>query len=676
MSLIDLFKGRNKNRSSPPNIPLDMDESGERVYYEDIVEGIKAELERRRDDRATLELQWTLNANFLAGRQNCDIDVYHRLIKDDERTTKKDREKRIYNRIAPLMETRHANLGSVKYQMVVNPRSPEPDDVEKAKVSSKLLEYCQSVTSFTNKMDKLISWMELCGTSFTLSWWDTELGEVVGDGTTTRINPDGDEAVESRPLKSGDIAFGLLSPYEVFPYSLAIEDIADQHDIIIERVMDIGNIYDLYGKQYDGDEIEGYVLTPLPDGSSGHGSTYSTCGVSKVRHENCERVITYLENPSRKHPKGRLITVIRDDIVYYGDLPAGVMPITAFKSKPVAGQFFAKSVIQDLIPLQRSYNENYNKIQDYIDTVANNPWLVPSGSLDDDVLDDGDSIDSGAMLVYNPAFGVPSLIEYPEPPSIVYHMLDRLASDMEYAAGVSQLMVVGAAPSGVTSGTAIDNLRQIDSTRMSLTADNIRNGVLEMARIWLMLNKCYSDGYRVVMIAGQDDVGGVYTWCSEDINSYDITFSAENELRHSQDQKRQDFLNALSAGLLVGDDGRIDKRYIDIGLSLFGLDTASSSYTEADLQLKNANRENSYLESGVIPERGQYDDDEVHVEEHIKYALGADYRQLQHRAPEYCKMFDNHIADHRAKIKEKEDAERQEAMAQAAQMQAMNTQKG
>lgn len=676
MSLIDLFKGRSKDRPEPPNVPLDLDESGDRIFYEDIVEGIKAELERRRDKRAALELQWTLNANFMAGRQNCDIDVYKRIIKDDGRTTKKDREKRIYNRIAPLMETRHANLGSVKYQMVVNTRSPEPDDVEKAKVSSKLLEYCQSVTDFTAKADKLISWMELCGTAFTLSWWDGERGEKVGEGTVTRINDDGDGVSEQVPVMSGDIAFGLISPYEVFPHSMTVEEISDQHDVIIERVMDIGEIFDLYNIRFDGEEVESYVLTPLQNGSSGHGSVYSTCGMSKVRRENCERVISYFENPSKKYPMGRLITVIRDEIVYYGDLPGGVMPLVAFKSKPVAGHFFAKSVIQDLIPLQRSYNENYNKIQDYIDTVANNPWLVPSGSLDDDVLDGTNGIDSGSMLVYNPTFGVPSLIEYPEPPTIVYQMLDRLASDMEYAAGVSQLMVVGAAPSGVTSGTAIDNLRQIDSTRMSLTADNIRNGVLEMARIWLMLNKCYSSGYRVVMIAGQDDVGGVYTWCSEDINSYDITFSAENELRHSQDQKRQDFLNALSAGLLVGDDGRIDKRYIDIGLSLFGLDTASSSYTEADLQLKNANRENSYLESGVIPERGQYDDDEVHVEEHIKYALGADYRQLMKRAPEYCKMFDNHIEEHCAKIREKEEAARQEAMAQAAQMQTMNTQKG
>nr|DAL57410.1 MAG TPA_asm: portal [Caudoviricetes sp.] len=672
MSLLDLFRGKAKNKPEPPNVPVDLDESGERIYYEDIVEGIKAELEKRRDDRALYELQWTLNANFMAGHQNCDIDVYRRCVRDTERQTKKDRERRVYNRVAPLMETRHANLGSVKYQMVVNPRSPEPDDVEKAKTSTKLLDYCQSVTDFADKMDKLISWAELCGTAFTLSWWDAERGERVGDGVVIRANADGDAVSEPKPIMTGDIAFGLVSPYEVFPQSLTIEDIADQHDIIIERVLDIGEIYDLYGRRYEGEEIDGYVLTPLPNGTSGHGNVYATYGVSKVQRENCERVITYLENPSRKYPRGRLITIIKDEIVYYGDLPAGIMPLTAIKSKPVSGQFFGKSVIQDLIPLQRSYNENYNKIQDFIDTVANNPWLVPAGSLDDEAIDEDGGIDSGAMLVYNPQFGVPSLIEYPSPPSIVYQMLDRLSSDMEYTAGVSQLMVVGSAPSGVTSGTAIDNLRQIDSTRMSLTADSIRNGVLSMARIWLRLNKEYSSGYRVLMIAGQDEAGGVYTWCADDINSYDIDYAAENELRHSKDQKRQDFIAALNAGLLLGDDGRIDKRFIETGLDLFDLKDTAAAYTEADLQRKNANRENSYLESGVVPERGLYDDDSIHIEEHIKYALGADYRQLMKRAPEYAKMFDKHIEDHRMNLRQQEEAARADAMQRAAEAQVMN----
>ena len=49
----------------------------------------------------------------------------------------------------------------------------------------------------------------------------------------------------------------------------------------------------------------------------------------------------------------------------------------------MAGQFFGRSPIVDLIPLQRAYNGVKNKIHDYIRAVAANPLLVPEGSIPD-----------------------------------------------------------------------------------------------------------------------------------------------------------------------------------------------------------------------------------------------------------------------------------------------------
>lgn len=670
MSLFDLFRGKSRDRPEPPNVPVERDLAGDRIYYEDLVGGILDELERRRDERASYELKWTLNANFKAGHQNCDINPHKRIIEDIVCPTVGDKSFRVYNRIAPLMETRAANLGSINYDMSVNARSPEPDDWEKAKISTKLLRYCQSVTDFDKKMDKLLAWCELCGTAFTLSWWDDTIGEIVGYGVTETVLDDGTVTVEETPVHLGDLAFGLISPYEVFPQSLTIEEITDQHDIIIERVLDIGEIYDLYGRRFDGDSIDSYVLTPIPNGSTGHGISNTTFGLTKEKRDNVERVVTYLENPSRDHPEGRIITIIRDEIVYMGSLPAGVFPVVAAKAKPVEGQFFGKSVIEDLIPLQRSYNENYNKIQDFIDTVANNPWLVPEGSLED-VEETG--IQSGDILVYRRQLGKPEIITYPDPPAIVQQQLDRLSADMEYAAGVSQLMVYGSAPTGVTSGTAIDNLRQIDSTRMSLTGDSIRNAVLSMAQIWLRLNKAFGTGYRALMISGESDIGGVYTWCSDDINSFDVVYDAENELRHGKDQQRNDFVTAYNMGLLSPNNPNIDREYLERGRELFDIAGATGEYSLAELQRQNAKREVSYLTSGVLPEEGKYDDDEIHLEEHLKFALSEDYRQLQKKAPQYIAMFDEHIERHRAKIRQKQAEAQVQAMQQAAMS---NTQKG
>lgn len=667
MSILDkIFGGRKPHEQDDirqRDAPMAMDAEGDIVYEEDLVGYITQELERRRDERGMLELQWTLNANFVAGHQNCDINIASRKIDDEMIPTRTDNERRVYNRIAPLMETRHANLKSVNYDMVVEPRSAEMDDYAKAKVSTKLLMYCQGDTDFQTKKDKLIAWAELTGTAYTLSYWDPNRGDLVAK-TSAMYDADGEMIEPEKPIRTGGLDFGLVSSYEVFPASLCVQEIRDQHDIIIEQVRDVGEIYDMYGIKLQGKTMETYVLTPMDNALTGHGRANMTIGMGKESVDDVERVITYLENPSRDYPKGRLVIVIRDAVVYYGDLPAGEMPLVAVKSKPVAGQFFGKSPIQDLIPLQRTYNRIVNKIQDYIDTIAANPLIAPEGAIANLDELDATGVEPGTILIYRNVGDKPSFLQYPELPGTVLSERDHIATDMEYAAGVSQLMVVGATPTGVTSGTAIDNLRQIDNTRMSLTADNFRDAVITMARIWLRLNKTYSSGYRTMHITGADDAGYVYTWCAEDINSYDVRYKAENELRHSKDQQRQDFVQALQLGAFMDDNGQLSKSAKQRARELFMGDSASGdAFTLDELQRKNAARENAFLDQGVVPERYRYDDDAIHLEEHKKYALSMDYRLLRKAMPQYAAAFDAHIDAHEQALAQKQNAMMQQMLA-------------
>ena len=267
MSLLDkIFAGRKPPQDDlqqrSRDAPAAIDADGTEIYEEDLVSHIMQELEHRRDERAVLELQWTLNANFLAGHQNCDINIASRKIDDEQYVTKADNERRVYNRIAPLMETRHANLKSVNYDMVVEPRSAEMDDYAKAKVSTKLLAYCQGDTDFQAKTDKLISWAELTGTAFTLSFWDPNKGDLIANEGAV-YDEQGEIVRPEKPIRTGGLDFGLVSSYEVFPASLCVQEIRDQHDIIIEQVRDVGEIYDLYGIKLQGRMMETYVLTPM-----------------------------------------------------------------------------------------------------------------------------------------------------------------------------------------------------------------------------------------------------------------------------------------------------------------------------------------------------------------------------------------------------------------------------
>ena len=231
MSLLDFFRGQKKNPQKPPDIPVASSDSGDTLYSDDIVSEIYSELERRRSERVAYELQWTMNANFLNGHQNCEIDMKSHTVVTEAPTERKDKERRVYNRIAPLMETRDANLGSVKYDMVVDPRTSDPDDIAKASVSTKLLQYIQSSVDFTRKQTQLRRWTEVCGTGFAISWWDKEAGRVIGVEVTETLITDenGNSAVKrsERDIHEGDMAMGLLTAYEVFPHSLIVEEITD-----------------------------------------------------------------------------------------------------------------------------------------------------------------------------------------------------------------------------------------------------------------------------------------------------------------------------------------------------------------------------------------------------------------------------------------------------------------
>lgn len=672
MNLIEFLRGLSPGaKKRPPNTPVSRDDEGEVLYADDIISHITQELERRRGERAGYELQWSLSANFLAGHQNCDIDLASNSIVDEDRVEKRDRERRVYNHIAPLMETREANLGSVKYDMAVKPRTSEPEDIAKAAVSTKLLQYLQANVDFQHKMATVRRWSEVCGTAFTLSWWNKDAGEVIGYELMETPQPDGTVKQVKREIRQGEMDMGLLTAYEVFPHSLVVEDIRDQHDIITEQVLDVGEIYDRYGVKVDGEQAESYALSPLPDAVTGHGRSNAAFGVNKVTREDCAKVITYYENPSKPHPRGRLIIIVKDVIAFYGELPGGVMPIQAVKAKVQTGLFFGRSVIQDLIPLQRTLNNVRNKTMDHIATVANNIWLVPEGSTDVAAMD-MEGIEPGSVIIWNPERGKPEIIPYPDPPAIMMQYADMIEKDMEYVAGVSQLMVYGAAAS-TSSGKALETRREIDQTRMSMTADNHREAVLGMAKIWLALNKEYSTGYRVMQISGREDQASVYTWSAEDINSYDVEYVAENELRNSPEQQKQAFMEAYQLGLFTDDNGRMSREFKRRAWEKFQLGSLDEAMELDDMQAQNARRENAYLESGVIPKRFKYDDDRVHLEEHIKYALSADYRLLMHRAPEYAALFDQHIEEHRAVIQQKEQAAQMQAMAMQA---AENNSKG
>jgi len=653
--------GRNKSPradEAEESKVIDFGKDGECLYKEDIIHNILEDLEKRRSQRSALERQWTLNANFLVGNQYCDIRPYTGDIEQLEPIYNwLNRE--TFNNIAPLIQTRIANLKKINYLMKVKPATNELDDYAKAEVSTSVLQYTQRTTDFEAKKDTAIYWNELCGNCFFLSWWDKDKGERLAVETVTSVGEDGIERTSERAFYQGDIDYGLITPYEVFPESIFKQGIESQRSIILEQVKSVEDIYDLYGVDVEGSDIETFELTPVTSGG-GLGYENTVISIGHRTAENAEKVITYLERPSKHRPRGRMAIIVGDEhLVYYGDMPYSKIPLVQTVCHELPGQFFGKSVIEDLIPLQRTYNGCINSIHEYIKRLSLGNMLVEEGSIDIEEYEDR-GLEPGAFLVYKNGTNRPEPVPNGALPGDIMQERYNLKSDMEYVAGVSQLMVTGSTPTGVTSGAAINNLMEIDNTRLSLTGDHIRNAILKLAILWLEIYKVYATTHRIVNYVGANSIGKALIWSHEDINSYDVEYVTENELLMSEEMQKQRFFEAYNMGLFTDSDGNIPERVKLMALEYMKIGNYTDIMNLNSLQIQAAQRENVFFESGVIPKISDFDEHRIHIEEHLRYILQMDFQVLKYRKPDLAAALENHLREH----KQLAEAEEQSKMMQ------------
>ncbi len=647
---------------------IDVDRDGNTLFKEDIIHNILEELEKRRGQRSTLEQQWTLNANFLCGNQYCEVRPYTGEIEQLEPVYDwLNRE--TFNNIAPLIQTRIANLKKINYMMKVKPATNELEDYAKAEVSTSVLQYTQKATDFEAKKDTMIYWNELCGNCFWLTWWDKDKGEKFASETVLSVKDDGTESKKERAFYQGDIDYGLITPYEVFPESIFKQGVENQRSVILEQVKSVEDIYDLYGIDVEGSAIETFELTPVASGG-GLGYENTVISLGHRTAENAEKVITYFERPSKYKPNGLMVIIVGDEhLVYYGDMPYSRIPIIQSVCHEVPGQFFGKSVIQDLIPYQRTYNGCINSIHEYIKRLSLGNLLTEEGSIDIEEYEQH-GLEPGAFLVYKNGTNPPVPVQNGSLPTEIMSERYNLKSDMEYVAGVSQLMVTGNAPQTNMSGTAIANLAEIDNTRLSLTGDHIRNSIRKLAVLWLEIYKRYATTHRILNYVGANDIGKALVWSAEDINSYDVEYVTENELLMSEDVQKQRFFDMYNMGLFTDDNGRIPMRVKIRAMEYMKAGNYTDIMNLNLLQMQAAQRENVFFENGVIPKISDFDEHEIHIEEHLRYILQMEFQILKLKKPEYAEALENHLREHK-QLAELEKQQNAAMQLQSAAMQNM-----
>ncbi|MBQ8447258.1 MAG: hypothetical protein IJX31_05725, partial [Clostridia bacterium] len=132
---------------------------------------------RRREERRRVENGWALNINFFSGNQYCDVAPSGELVEEDKRFYWQSR--RVFNHIAPTVDSRIAKLEKQKPELRVRAFSDEEGDLQAAKLATGVLKYVQERIGLSDAMSRALVWAETCGCVFYKVLWNEKGGRQV-----------------------------------------------------------------------------------------------------------------------------------------------------------------------------------------------------------------------------------------------------------------------------------------------------------------------------------------------------------------------------------------------------------------------------------------------------------------------------------------------------------------
>ena len=146
------------------------------------------------------------------------------------------------------------------------------------------------------------------------------------------------------------------------------------------------------------------------------------------------------------------LTIIRDKVlVYDGELPYP-FPFVRGTSELVAGQFFGKSVVDRMIPVQRAYNAIKNRRAEFMSRMACGVVAVEDGSVDLDSLE-VDGLCPGKIIVYQQGYREPRFMEAGSIPEELTKEEDRLLNEFNSISCGGDLISLMANRATVGEGT-------------------------------------------------------------------------------------------------------------------------------------------------------------------------------------------------------------------------------
>ena len=592
-----------------------------------------------RQDRRPHELQWFVNSANRRGQQTSEIEpVWSRIRSIDDIDEPLRQRRPSINRLQAKHRARFAKFARARPRPIVIPFTSDRKDRQDAKASERALDYYWEKNGLEEKYLDALLWAADCGKSFWWFHWDNNV--IVPVSQEDALS--GEVGIVDEQL--GDIRVEVGNAFEVLVADPKLSHIRDQPEVMRVKVRNVDDLKARYPKfkdQIHGDiehtqyfEFERQMasLATRPLGSlASMAVSSSESDRDEVGGPNKALVKELFTAPNALYPKGRYVVVISETVVKeQEELPFGFhdltnpFPVVEFQDMPQVGQFWTSTFIEQLIPIQRAYNNLRAQLEAQIDMNIHPKWLVPKQA---QIPDTAFTNATAEVVEWNYIPGMP------EPHAI---MPGNIAGDAWRFAGmlreelddVSQIQPpsegkVGSAKSGFQTNLlqeATDAVHAPDARGFELSVQDAAIKIRRMMRLGYTTD-------RMLTFAGRNSSPEVFSFSNAQIDEHaSIRVQVGSAIGGLKATQIQQVLDLYGAGLLGDPADPEVKRKTLASLDLRGMEDAQE---RANLDEEQARAETmDIIRGNEVPVPQFYENHQIHIGTHTEELKGPAAKEM------------------------------------------------
>lgn len=579
-----------------------------------------------------------VNAAFLQGDQWIFFSPETNML--TEVPNSEDRVRATINKLWPGSRTIISKLVQRPLAFEVRPNSSDDVAIEGAKISESII-YAVAREHEWESLRESAAWAA----------WKGGTGAICVDWNPTKGKPVA-LASDGATLAAGDTQETALSLPE-FVIQPGARVAREAHWWIKAQALPVDQAKADYGLEEDPQPDATTGLSSLERGlvgSMGSGLHGPVADRDNVHDTPLVLVLTYYERPNPNCKEGKVEVVINNKTVW-GPKPwpfpfKDHLNISTCRETIKENTWMGDTAISAARPVQAAFNAAWSNILEHADVAGNARMRTPQSSVE---LTEQYTDIIGEQIVYADGMDKPDWMEPPQLPGWLLQMPGELSAEIDNILGVHDVSR-GSAPANIESGYGLAVLAEQDATPIGKLAGSMARMFGEVASDVLAV---YADNVKekrtaVVMMPGEP--AQTTTWSGADIaGQTTATVPIELVAPRSAAAQAQMAQKMMEMGLIT---------------TIEELTRLSEAPGERQIveavrpDVARARRENAEMAQGNVSIPEDWDDHQIHIQEHNAFRKTARYEKLPQKIKE---IYAAHVQAHET-LGAEEAARQQQSM--------------